>query len=88
MSIIAWIVLGAIAGWLASLIMRTNSSQGIFGDIIIGILGALLGGWITSLFGTAGVTGFNLASIAVAVLGSVVLIAIVRMFRGDAAIQS
>ncbi len=80
MGIIAWIVLGGIAGWLASMIMR--SSQGILGDILTGIVGALLGGFIASLLGQSGVTGFNLYSVIVAVLGAVLLIWIVRAIRG------
>lgn len=82
MSIVAWVVLGAIAGWIASLL--TNSDRGILGDIILGILGALIGGWIVALLGGQGVTGFNLPSLLVAVLGSVVLIWISRAFRGSA----
>lgn len=80
MSIILWIVLGGIAGWIASAI--TSSSHGVLGDIILGILGALIGGWIMSLFGTTGVTGFNLPSLLVAVVGSIVLIWIGRTLRG------
>ncbi len=85
MSIILWIVLGAIAGWLASLITRTNSSQSIFGDIVVGILGALLGGFVMSLFGQAGVSGFNVYSVIVAVLGAVLLLWILGAVRGRTA---
>lgn len=80
MGIIAWIVLGGIAGWIASVI--TRSSQGVFGDIITGILGALIGGFLMSLFGQSGVSGFNLYSIIVAVLGAIVLLWIVKSVRG------
>lgn len=85
MGIILWIVLGAIAGWIASMIMKTNASQGILGDIIVGILGALLGGFIMSLLGQGGVSGFNLYSVIVAVLGAVVLLWIVKSVRGRGA---
>ena len=80
MGIILWIVLGAVAGWIASLIMRSNT--GILGDIIVGILGALLGGFLMSLFGQTGVTGFNLYSFIVAILGAVILIWLYRAIRG------
>ncbi len=82
MGLITWIILGGLAGWLASLI--TKSSSGIFMDIILGIVGALAGGFIMSFFGQSGVTGFNLYSIVVALLGSVVLIWLGRLLtRGD-----
>ena len=82
MSIIAWIVLGAIAGWIASLV--TNSDRGLLGDIILGILGALIGGWVVALLGGQGVTGFNLPSLLVAILGAIILVWIGRAFRGSA----
>jgi len=74
-------VLGAVAGWLASLVMKTGAQQGIVLDIVVGIVGALLGGWIFGLFGAAGVTGFNFYSLLVAFVGAVVLLAIVRAVR-------
>jgi uncharacterized membrane protein YeaQ/YmgE (transglycosylase-associated protein family) len=85
MSIILWIVLGALAGWLASVLMRTNSGQSIFGDIVVGILGALLGGFVMSLFGQSGISGFNLYSVIVAVLGAVLLLWILSAVRGRTA---
>lgn len=78
MGIIAWIVLGLAAGWIASIIMKTNSSQGWMMDIILGVLGALVGGFIFNLLGGVGLTGFNLYSLFVAVLGSVFLIGVRR----------
>jgi uncharacterized membrane protein YeaQ/YmgE (transglycosylase-associated protein family) len=82
MSIIGWIVLGLIAGWLAGQFMR-GGGYGIVGDIVLGILGALVGGWITSaLLGRDMVNGFNIESLIVAVLGAIVLIAISRLFTG------
>lgn len=80
MGIIAWIVLGAIAGWVASLI--TGSDRGIVGDVLVGIVGALLGGFLMNLFGQSGVSGLNLYSLLVAVLGAVVLLWIVGAVRG------
>jgi uncharacterized membrane protein YeaQ/YmgE (transglycosylase-associated protein family) len=79
MGIILWIVFGAIVGVVASMIMGSGDS--LVMDIIIGIVGAVLGGWLMSFFGKSGVTGFNLYSFLVALLGAVVLIAIVRALR-------
>jgi uncharacterized membrane protein YeaQ/YmgE (transglycosylase-associated protein family) len=72
-------VLGALAGWIASIITRT--SQGLLLDIVTGIVGAVIGGWIMSALGNAGTTGFNLYSLLVAVLGAVVLLVIVKAVR-------
>jgi uncharacterized membrane protein YeaQ/YmgE (transglycosylase-associated protein family) len=79
MGIILWIIFGALAGWIASAIM--GSREGLVMDIVIGIVGAVLGGWIMSLLGHGGVSGFNVYSFVVAIIGAVVLIAIVRAFR-------
>ena len=78
MGIIAWIVLGLAAGWIASLLMNTNAQQGMFMDIVLGIVGALIGGFAFSLLGGTGITGFNFYSLAVAVLGAVGLIGLRR----------
>jgi len=80
-NIILWIVFGALAGWIASMIMDTNAQQGAVGNIIVGILGALIGGWIVGLFGVS-VSTFSLGGLLVAILGAVVLLFIVRLFRG------
>lgn len=77
MEIILWIILGGLAGWIASVIVK--SRQGVLADIILGILGAIVGGFIMSFFGAAGVTGFNLYSLLVAILGAVVLIWLGRL---------
>ena len=83
MTIIGWIVLGLMAGWLAGLIMR-GGGYGIIGDIILGIVGAIVGGWLTGLLlGTDMVNGFNVQSLIVALLGAIVLIAISRLFTGN-----
>lgn len=81
MSILAWIFLGGIAGWIASMIMGTDASQGILMNIVVGIIGAIMGGVIFSMFGTSGVNGFNLYSLVVAVVGAALFIWIVRMIR-------
>ena len=82
MTIIGWIVLGLVAGWLAGMLMR-GGGYGIVGDIILGILGAIVGGWLTGLvLGRDLVNGFNIESLIVAVIGAVVLVAISRLFTG------
>ena len=80
MSIIGWVVLGALAGWVASIIMGRNDRMGCITNIVVGIIGAFLGGFIFNLFGGAGITGFNFWSFLVAVVGAVVLLAIVGLF--------
>ncbi len=59
MDIILWIIFGGLVGWIASLIMKTNAQQGILLNIIVGIVGATLGGWIMNFFGKGGVVGFS-----------------------------
>ena len=81
MSILLWIVFGALVGWVASLIMRTDAAQGTVLNIVVGVLGAVIGGWIMSAIGKYGVTGFNLYSFLVALLGAMVLIGIVKLIR-------
>lgn len=81
MSILAWIVLGGIAGWLASMVAGNNAEQGVIGNIIVGILGALIGGFIVNVLGGTGVTGFNVWSLIVAFIGATLLLFIVRGFR-------
>lgn len=81
MGILSWIIIGGIAGWLASMVMGTNRSQGCFTDVIVGIAGGLLGGLLFRLIGHTGVTGFNLWSLFVAFVGAVVLLAILGALR-------
>lgn len=81
MNLLLLIVLGAIAGWIASVVMKTNYAQGTLGDIILGIVGALVGGFIFNMLGSPGVTGFDLYSLIVAVVGSVVVIYIGRLLH-------
>lgn len=78
MSLLAWIILGLVAGWIASLIMKTDGEQGPFLDILLGAVGSVVGGYLFNFFGMAGVTGFNFYSLIVATIGAVVLIAIGR----------
>ena len=74
LNLLLWIVFGAIVGWIASMVMGTNARQGKVADVIVGILGALIGGLVMSIFGASGVTGFNLYSFIVALFGAIVLI--------------
>ncbi len=80
MGILAWIVLGLIVGLLAKAAVPGEGPGGIAGDIVVGIVGALLGGWLFRQFGHAGVTGFDLYSLAVAFVGAVVLLTVLRLF--------
>jgi len=81
MGIILWIIFGGLVGWLASIIIGTDARQGVILNIVVGIVGALLGGWIMSFFGETVVTGFNIYSFLVALLGAVVLVAIVKLIN-------
>jgi uncharacterized membrane protein YeaQ/YmgE (transglycosylase-associated protein family) len=79
MNIIILIIFGAIVGWVASMIVGTN--EGLILDIIVGIMGSVLGGWLMGFFDKGGITGFNVYSFLVALLGSVVLLTIVKAIR-------
>jgi uncharacterized membrane protein YeaQ/YmgE (transglycosylase-associated protein family) len=85
MGIIAWIVLGLIAGFIASKIVN-HTGSGILMDIVLGVVGALAGGFVFSLFGAAGVTGFNIYSMLVAVVGAVVVLWLYHMLIGRRAL--
>jgi uncharacterized membrane protein YeaQ/YmgE (transglycosylase-associated protein family) len=74
MELLFWIVLGGLAGWLASIIMKTDRQQGLLMNIVLGVIGAIVGGFIMNLLGAPGVTGFNAYSLIVAVIGAVILI--------------
>ena len=82
MNIIGWVVLGGIAGWIASMITGRNDQMGCITNIAAGVVGAIVGGWLFSFFGGTGVTGFNLVSLLVAVVGAVVVLAIVNLIFG------
>lgn len=81
MGILLWIIFGALAGWISSIIMKTDHGQGTGADIIMGIIGAVVGGFIMNALGQSGVTGFNLYSLAVAVIGAIIVIYIGRAIR-------
>lgn len=81
MSFLAWIVLGLIAGFIGSKIVN-KKGEGLLLDIVLGIVGALVGGWLFQAFGAAGVSGINVYSLVVAVIGSVVVLVIYHaLFR-------
>ena len=79
MSILIWIIFGAIVGWLASIV--TSSSNGLVGNILLGIVGAFIGGILMNMLGYTGVTGFDLYSVLIAILGAIVVVAIGRAVR-------
>jgi uncharacterized membrane protein YeaQ/YmgE (transglycosylase-associated protein family) len=84
MNLILWIIIGGILGWLASIVMKTNAEQGMFLNIVVGIVGALLSGWfIAPLLGTGTINtnDFSFASLVVSFLGAVILLAIVNLVR-------
>ncbi len=84
MLFIIWIVVGGILGWLASLVMKTDAEQGMILNVVVGIVGAFLGGWFLSpLFGTGTINSndFSVTSLLVSFLGAVILLAIVNLFR-------
>ena len=86
MSIIGWIVLGLIAGFIASKIVD-KEGQGVILDIVLGIVGAVVGGFLFNQLGAVGVTGFNIYSMFVAVVGAVIVLAIYHMLTGQRAIR-
>jgi uncharacterized membrane protein YeaQ/YmgE (transglycosylase-associated protein family) len=83
LNIVVWIIVGALAGWLASMVMGTNRQQGLLADIIIGIVGAFIGGFVLNLIpGVTPVTGgLSIGSILTAVVGAIILLAVLRLLR-------
>jgi uncharacterized membrane protein YeaQ/YmgE (transglycosylase-associated protein family) len=83
MNILIWLIVGGVVGWLASLIMRTDAQQGILLNVIVGIIGALIGGWVISpMVGVGTINeGLSIGSFLVSLVGAVVLLAIVNLFR-------
>ena len=83
MGILSWIILGGIAGWLGSMIVN-KSGEGVLRDIVLGIIGGIVGGWIFAAMGSTGVTGFNLWSLFVAVIGAVIVLVLYHTLFGRA----
>ena len=84
MSFLAWIVLGLIAGFIGSKLVN-KTGEGIFLDIVLGVVGAVVGGWVFSMVGARGVTGLNLYSLMVAVIGAVLVLVVYHAARGGRA---
>ena len=81
---IVWLVVGGVIGWLASMIMRTDANQGVFLNVVVGIVGAALGGWLISpLVGIPSINeaGFSIGAFIVSLLGAIILLGIVNLFR-------
>ena len=88
MNFIIWLVVGGLIGWVASMIMKTDGQQGLFLNVIVGIVGAMLGGWFISPLvgaGTINDGSFSVGALGVSLLGAVILLAIVNLFRRGSA---
>ena len=84
MNLIIWLIIGGVVGWLASLLMRTDGQQGIVLNVVVGVVGAFLAGWFISPLvgvGTINQNNFSLASVLVSLIGAVILLAVVNLFR-------
>jgi uncharacterized membrane protein YeaQ/YmgE (transglycosylase-associated protein family) len=79
---LAWIILGGLAGWVASILTKNNSNMGILANIIVGIIGAFVGTYLLKLIGIQGMTGFNFYTFLVAVAGATVLLFLFNIIRG------
>lgn len=87
MNLILWLVVGGVIGWLASMLMKTDGQQGIILNVVVGIVGALLGGWFISPLvgvGTINQNNFSLPAMGVSFIGAVILLAVVNLFRRGA----
>ncbi len=84
MNFIIWLIIGGLIGWVASIMMKTNGQQGVLLNVVVGIVGAFLGGWLISPLvgvGTINQNNFSVAGMAVSFVGAVILLAIVNLFR-------
>lgn len=87
MNLILWLVLGGVIGWLASMLMKTDGQQGLILNVVVGIVGALIGGWFISPLvgvGTINQSNFSVPAMGVSFIGAVILLAIVNLFRRGA----
>ncbi len=88
MNFIIWLVVGGLIGWVASMVMKTDAQQGMILNVVVGIVGAMLGGWLLApMFGTGTINSndFSLAGLGVSLLGAIVLLAVVNFFRRGSA---
>jgi uncharacterized membrane protein YeaQ/YmgE (transglycosylase-associated protein family) len=86
-NLIVWLIVGGVIGWIASLIMRTDPQQGIFLNVLVGIIGAALAGWLISPllgFPTINQGAFSIGALVVSLIGAVILLAVVNLFRRGA----
>ena len=81
MNILGWLIIGALAGWIASMITGNNRSMGALANVCTGVVGAVIGGWVMNLIGGHGVTGFNIWSLIVAIIGAVILLWCIHAIR-------
>jgi uncharacterized membrane protein YeaQ/YmgE (transglycosylase-associated protein family) len=82
-TIVSWLIIGALAGWIGSIITGTNARVSGWMNIVVGIIGAFIGGLVLQLLGAGSPSGFNMASLLTAILGAVILLSLVRAFRRD-----
>lgn len=80
-NIIVWLILGGISGWIGSKIAGKDSQMGVGANIVVGVIGAFLGGWIAGIFGLGPATGLNVWSFVVSIVGSVILLSIISLFK-------
>lgn len=80
-NIIVWVILGGLSGWIASKITNKDSQMGIGMNILVGIIGAFIGGWLVGIFGLGPATGLNIWSFLVSILGAVILINLIGLFK-------
>ena len=88
MNLVIWLFVGGILGWVASLIMRTDAQQGLFLNVVVGVIGAMLGGWLISPLlgvGTINQSQFSLGALSVSLGGAVILLAVVNLIRSRSA---
>ena len=83
MNFLIWLIVGGVVGWLASLVMRTDAQQGILLNVVVGIIGAFIGGWLIAplIGGSTGSGGFDIMGFIAALIGAIILLAIVNLFR-------
>ncbi len=80
-NLVVWLILGGISGWIASKLTGNDARMGIGLNLLVGILGAFIGGWLAGIFGLGPATGLNLWSFIISILGSLILLSIVRLFK-------
>lgn len=81
-NVIIWLVLGAVSGWIASMITGNNARMGMGWNLVVGLVGAFVGGWLAGIFGWGPATGLNIWSFVVSIVGAVILLCIVNLIRG------